>query len=77
MDVEGAEPHVLAGARQTLESSAPRLAIAAYHKDDDLVRLREIIDAAGVAYDYFVETFSPVEAETILFADPGAAAQTA
>ena len=68
MDVEGAEPNVLRGARGALEAHAPRLAVAAYHKDDDLVCLHRQIAASRDDYRFFLGTFSPVEEETVLFA---------
>jgi FkbM family methyltransferase len=69
MDVEGAEPRVLAGATQTLADLAPRLAIAAYHRDDDLVALPRAILEAEERYSLYLGSFSPVEDETVLFAD--------
>jgi FkbM family methyltransferase len=68
MDVEGAEGRVLAGARTTLERDAPAVALAAYHRDDDLVQLPAAIGAAGRDYRCFVRTASPLEEETVLFA---------
>lgn len=69
MDVEGAEPHVLRGAGQTLASDAPKLAVAAYHQDDDLVELPRQIETARSDYRLYLGTFSPVEEETVLFAE--------
>jgi FkbM family methyltransferase len=68
MDIEGAEAKALLGARSTLERWAPRLALAAYHEDDDLVALPRAIEPADRAYRYFVHTCSPLEEETVLFA---------
>ncbi len=68
MDVEGSELNVLNGARQTLSSAHPRLALAAYHHDDDLVSLPAQIAALGAGYRMYLDTFSPVEEETVLFA---------
>lgn len=68
LDVEGSERRVLAGARDTLTRLTPRLAIAAYHRDDDLIELARAIDSLAVGYRLYLETFSPVEEETVLFA---------
>ena len=68
MDVEGAELAVLEGARATLAAHAPKLALAAYHKDDDLVRIPQAIAAAREGYELYLGSFSPVEDETVLFA---------
>jgi len=69
MDVEGAELKVLRGGRESLNSLAPKLAIAAYHNDDDLVRIPAEISSLEVDYRFYLRTFSPVEEETVLFAD--------
>ena len=47
MDIEGAEAHALEGCRKVLERWQPDLAIAAYHRPDDLVTLRSQIDRYG------------------------------
>ncbi len=67
MDVEGAEPWVLAGAADTLAGVRPRLAMAAYHRDDDLARLPAALDTE---YRLYLESYSPLEDETVLFASP-------
>lgn len=67
MDIEGSERAALRGARGTLERLRPRLAIAAYHQDDDLVALPAAIDEHAPGYRFFVDSFSAVEAETVLF----------
>ncbi len=69
MDVEGAELDVIAGARNTLAALAPKLGIAAYHRDDDLVRIPAAVGELNPAYRYYVDSFSPLEDETVLFAD--------
>jgi FkbM family methyltransferase len=68
MDVEGAELDVLAGGRVTLARHAPKLALAAYHKDDDLVTIPAALRALGAGYELYLDTFSPLEDETVLFA---------
>lgn len=35
MDIEGAERHALAGARETVSRDAPRMALCIYHRGDD------------------------------------------
>jgi FkbM family methyltransferase len=68
MDVEGAEMKVLAGAGDALRRFAPKLALAAYHKDDDLVQIPGALNALDVPYRYYLKTASPLEDETVLFA---------
>jgi FkbM family methyltransferase len=68
MDVEGSELNVLWGGREALERFAPRLAIAAYHKKDDLVAIPRALESLDRDYRLYLDTFSPVEDETVLFA---------
>lgn len=73
MDVEGAELEVLAGAHKTLERFAPRLGVAVYHRDDDLVRIPDALLSVNGSYRLYLDSYSPVEDETVLFADRPAA----
>ena len=68
LDVEGAELNVLDGARRTLTSFTPSVGIAAYHKDDDLVQIPAALAATCAEYRFYLETFSAVEEETVVFA---------
>ncbi|MFZ0040963.1 MAG: FkbM family methyltransferase [Solirubrobacteraceae bacterium] len=68
MDVEGAELNVLRGAATVLPRFRPALALAAYHRDDDLVSLPAQIDSLDLGYRFWLDNFSPLEEETVLFA---------
>jgi FkbM family methyltransferase len=68
MDVEGAEPSVLRGAQGCLSEHAPKLAIAAYHRESDLAELPSAVAAARPDYRMLLGHFSPGEDETVLFA---------
>jgi hypothetical protein len=70
-DVEGSELRLLKGAGRSLARFAPRLAIAAYHREDDLVRLPRELQALRPGYRLHLAGFSPLEEETVLFAAPG------
>lgn len=50
MDVEGAEQRALVGARRTLERFRPRLALSAYHREDDPQRIPELVRQAWPGY---------------------------
>lgn len=67
MDVEGAELNLLRGARSSIERFAPKLGIAAYHKDDDIVSIPEAIASVDPEYRFYLGSYSPVEEETVLF----------
>ena len=51
MDIEGAEQRALAGAQDTLRTYKPRLAIAAYHLEDDQIKIPEIVAATRPDYE--------------------------
>jgi FkbM family methyltransferase len=53
MDIEGAEPNALMGARETLAKWKPRMSLAAYHQQDHPVRIPAIV--LGIRNDYGVE----------------------
>ena len=50
LDIEGAEPRALAGAKQTLAKYKPRISIASYHNPDDPKVIPELIRAARSDY---------------------------
>jgi FkbM family methyltransferase len=58
-DVEGSELRLLKGAGRSLARFAPRLAIAAYHREDDLVRLPRELQALRPGYRLHLAGFSP------------------
>ncbi|MBL8213389.1 MAG: FkbM family methyltransferase [Bryobacterales bacterium] len=53
MDIEGAERHALAGARQTLAKFKPRLMLDAYHLTDDDEVLPKLITSIHPQYQQF------------------------
>jgi FkbM family methyltransferase len=70
LDVEGCELGALRGADSTLRRFRPRLAIAAYHKPDDLVTIPEYLGSLGVGYRFRLGHFTIHREETVLFAAP-------
>jgi hypothetical protein len=54
MDIEGAERHALAGGRDTLRRSQPRMAICIYHAPDDREVIPRVVLAANPRYQLFM-----------------------
>jgi FkbM family methyltransferase len=70
MDIEGAESQGLRGARDQIARHAPTLAIACYHRGEDLWRLgREIRDLNG-RYRLYLRHYTEGGLETVLYALP-------
>jgi len=54
MDVEGAEREALTGCKDILANQAPKLFVAAYHHDDDLWQLPELLYCLNPAYNLYL-----------------------
>jgi hypothetical protein len=72
MDVEGAELEVLRGAAHTLRTQRPRLALAAYHRPDDLAVLPAYVASLGLSYSWFLQCSTMTDVDSILFGVPAA-----
>lgn len=72
MDIEGAERPAIEGAAELIRRFVPRLAIAAYHRVDDLRRLPEQVLAIEGAYDLYLRHYTEGRDETVLFFVPKA-----
>jgi FkbM family methyltransferase len=70
VDVEGADLGVLEGAAETIRAHRPRLAIACYHKPDDLVRIPDLLASLGVEYRWYLQCSTMVDIDTVAFALP-------
>jgi FkbM family methyltransferase len=68
VDVEGADLSVLEGAAETIRSQRPRLAIACYHKPDDLVRIPDFVASLGVGYRWYIQCSTMTDIDTVAFA---------
>ncbi len=70
VDVEGADLGVLEGAAETIRSQRPRLAIACYHKPDDLVVIPDFLAGLGVDYRWYLQCSTMTDVDTVAFAVP-------
>jgi FkbM family methyltransferase len=68
LDIEGSELAALEGAAETLRRFRPRLAIAAYHRADDLLELPAFIAGLGLGYRFAIGHYTMSDEETVLFA---------
>jgi FkbM family methyltransferase len=68
MDIEGAEYDALVGAQETIRKYKPKLAISAYHLDDDLVRLPLLIHKMVPEYKLYLRHHTNRWLETVLYA---------
>lgn len=70
LDVEGAEQEALLGARRKIGSCRPKMAVALYHRADDLWRLPTLIEALGGAYHFSIRHYSQTVDDSIVYAHP-------
>jgi FkbM family methyltransferase len=70
VDVEGAELEVLRGAVHTLRTQRPRLALAAYHRPDDLAVLPAFVASLGLEYEWYLQCSTMTDVDTVLFGVP-------
>ncbi len=68
LDIEGSELRALHGAEKTLRRCRPALAIALYHRLQDLVDIPEYLAGLDVGYRLLLGRFTIHAEETILFA---------
>jgi FkbM family methyltransferase len=70
MDIEGAERDAIKGAKETIEKYSPILAIAIYHRPDDLWSIPLLINQINPNYDMYIRSHGNFTLETILYAIP-------
>ncbi|MDR0463016.1 MAG: FkbM family methyltransferase [Pseudomonadales bacterium] len=67
MDIEGAELKALKGAKKTILKNKPKLAIAIYHSNEDMVDIVEYVHSLVPEYKLYVRQYGLVH-ETVLYA---------
>lgn len=71
LDIEGAEREALKGAERIIKKCRPVLAICAYHLQDDLLCLWELIRTIGAGdYKLYLRHYMRSSGDTILYAIP-------
>ncbi len=70
LDIEGAEPDALEGARQTILRATPRLAVCVYHRTDHLWSIASWIDALDAGYTLHLRPHAHSGFDTVTYAIP-------
>jgi FkbM family methyltransferase len=70
MDIEGGEYDALLGAKTTIKSNHPTLAISIYHRPEHLFKIPLLINSFTSNYKYYVRQHSPLSGELVLYAIP-------
>ena len=70
LNIEGAELEALRGAKQTITSQRPRLAIAIYHRPTHLWEIPMFLWELSPDYKFFIRHHSSSLIETVLYAVP-------
>lgn len=70
MDIEGAEEKAIIGAKKVIEKYSPILAIAIYHKAEDLWRIPMLINSINSSYNMYLRVYGSFFQELVLYCVP-------
>ncbi len=70
LDVEGSEPEVLEGARETLVHHRPQLAVCIYHRKEHVFEIPLFLDGMLESYTYRIGQYSPTFWDTVWYCIP-------
>ena len=70
MDIEGAELPAIRGAKETIKTDRPQLAISIYHSNDDFVNIPQYLANELENYTLRLGHYSYNHCETVLYAIP-------
>ena len=68
LDIEGAEIEALKGAERTIKRFKPQIAVAIYHKKEDLYEIPELLKKNNPNYRFALGFYSPTFIDTVLYA---------
>lgn len=68
LDIEGAELKTLKGAIETIKKYKPNIAVCLYHKLSDLWEIPKFLKEILPEYDLYLDHFTTMQWETVLFA---------
>jgi FkbM family methyltransferase len=71
MDIEGAEPDALLGARRTIASARPGLAICVYHAPEHLWSIPLLLREWDLGYRFHLRSHAHQGFDSVLYAMPG------
>jgi FkbM family methyltransferase len=71
MDIEGAEPDALMGAKNMISKHRPGLAICLYHEPEHLFSIPLMLNDWNLGYRFYIRTHHLFTADTVLYAFPG------
>jgi len=67
-DIEGMEAQMLMGAKETIQTYHPTLAIAAYHKKEDIFSLLHLLHSYYGKYKFYMRHYTDMPIDTVLYA---------
>jgi FkbM family methyltransferase len=70
LDIEGAEPDALAGARETISRNRPVIAVCVYHRQDHLWRLPLLIASLAADYRFYLRPYNEEGWDLVCYAVP-------
>ena len=67
MDIEGAEPHAIIGAKKLILNNSVNLAISIYHNPEDLFNIPLMISELNKNYDYYLRQHGNDSMDLVLY----------
>jgi len=68
MDIEGAEPEALVGAKNMICKYLPDLAICVYHSPNHLWEVPLYLNDLNIGYKFYLRNYTGFSIETVLYA---------